>query len=105
MSYLTKENLDYIRTYLGKEGIKDSFYEEKTGLTGAEYMTLVSEGKNKKIKTSILKTISTGNGATTTGGIQIVDTKADLDNLTSKGYGNLVYYEFWKSKRLGNRCI
>ena len=30
-------------------------------------------------------------GATTTGGIQVVDTKSDLDSLTSKGYGNLVY--------------
>ena len=54
-------------------------------------MTLVSGGKNWKIKTSILKTIFSGGGATTTGGIQVVDTKSDLDSLTSKGYGNLVY--------------
>lgn len=91
MGYLTKENLDQIRKYLGKEGVKDSSFDEKADLTGSEYMTLVSGGKNWKIKTSILKTIFSGGGATTTGGIQVVDTKSDLDSLTSKGYGNLVY--------------
>ena len=91
MGYLTKENLDQIRQYLGKEGVKDSSFNEKADLTGSEYMTLVSGGKNWKIKTSILKTIFSGSGATTTGGIQTVDTKSDLDSLSSKGYGNLVY--------------
>lgn len=55
MGYLTKENLDQIRKYLGKEGVKDSSFDEKADLTGSEYMTLVSGGKNWKIKTSIYK--------------------------------------------------
>jgi len=54
-------------------------------------MTLVSDTGNKKIRTSALKTIFTGEGTSTTGGIQTVNTKTDLDNLNSKGYGNLVY--------------
>ena len=50
MGYLTKENLDQIRKYLGKEGVKDSSFDEKADLTGSEYMTLVSGGKNWKIR-------------------------------------------------------
>ena len=42
MGYLTKENLDQIRKYLGKEGVKDSSFDEKADLTGSEYMTLLS---------------------------------------------------------------
>ena len=38
MGYLTKENLDQIRKYLGKEGVKDSSFDEKTNLTGSEYI-------------------------------------------------------------------
>ena len=91
MGYLTKDNLDQIRIYLGKTGVKDSQFEEQNTLTGQEYMTLVSDTGNKKIRTSALKTIFTGEGTSTTGGIQTVNTKTDLDNLNSKGYGNLVY--------------
>jgi hypothetical protein len=50
-------------------------------------MTLVSGGKNWKIKTSILKTMFSGGGAS----IVVIDTKSDLDSLASRGYGNLVY--------------
>ena len=38
MGYLTKENLDQIRKYLGKEGVKDSSFDEKADLTGSEYI-------------------------------------------------------------------
>ena len=91
MGYLTKENLDQIKQYIGETGIRDSDFPSTTSLNGSEYMTLVSASGNKKIKTDVLKTIFIGDGTSTTGGIQTINTKEDLDNLINKGFGNLVY--------------
>lgn len=89
--YFEKEDLDFIRDWLSQNGTRDSDFDPVDNLAGDEWFALVKGKKNWKISSALLKHLLSNGDVQTLGGIQVVDTKSDLDSLTSKGYGNLVY--------------
>lgn len=89
--YFEKEDLDFIRTWLSQNGVKDSDFDSVNTLTGDECFALVKGKKNWKISSALLKHIFSNGDIQTLGGIQVVASYSDLVDLTAKTYGNLVY--------------
>lgn len=90
---ITEEDLEKIKDYLVDNGVKDSEFSEQTQLKSDDWITLVSDNKNKKLKMETLLNllIKEGEHDFNKNGVMVVDKLSDLDKVDLKIYGNLVY--------------
>lgn len=89
--YFNKEDLNFLREYLSNTGKKDTDFDQANTLDGTEYFALVKNGNNYKITANLMKHFLSNGDVQTLGGIQVVDNYSDLNSISSKSYGNLVY--------------
>ena len=93
MTYLSIEDLERIKQYLTEEGIRDSQFEEQKNINGGDWITIVGNSGNKKLKMETLMNLfyKAGSHEFNSGGIMVVETIKDLEGIDTKIYGNLVY--------------